>query len=42
MPDRRYYQPAPRGLEIKIGEALAARRTRDAQARAGAKDTGKS
>jgi putative ATPase len=33
MPDRRYYEPAPRGLEIKIGEALAARRTRDARAR---------
>jgi putative ATPase len=26
MPDRRYYQPVSRGLEIKIGEALAARR----------------
>ena len=26
MPDRRYYQPVARGLEIKIGEALAARR----------------
>jgi putative ATPase len=26
MPDRRYYSPVPRGLEIKIGEALAARR----------------
>jgi putative ATPase len=23
MPDRRYYRPAPRGLEVKIGEALA-------------------
>jgi putative ATPase len=23
MPDRRYYRPVPRGLEIKIGEALA-------------------
>ncbi len=35
MPDRRYYVPAPRGLEIKIGEALAARRERDrAQRRA--------
>jgi putative ATPase len=33
MPDRRYYEPAPRGLEIKIGEALAARRSRDAKAR---------
>jgi putative ATPase len=29
MPDRRYYVPVPRGLEIKIGEALAARRSRD-------------
>jgi len=29
MPDRRYYDPAPRGLEIKIGEALEARRARD-------------
>jgi putative ATPase len=36
MPDRRYYVPAPRGLEIKIGEALNARRERDRQAR----DTG--
>jgi putative ATPase len=26
MTDRRYYTPAPRGLEIKIGEALEARR----------------
>jgi putative ATPase len=33
MPDRRYYVPVPRGLEIKIGEALAARRTRDRQSR---------
>ena len=33
MPDRRYYVPAPRGLEIKIGEALNARRERDASAR---------
>ncbi|MGH8310243.1 MAG: recombination factor protein RarA, partial [Steroidobacteraceae bacterium] len=23
MPDRRYYRPVPRGLEIRIGEALA-------------------
>jgi putative ATPase len=38
MPDRRYYQPAPRGLEIKIGEALLARRSRDAKVR----DAGKS
>ena len=33
MPDRRYYEPAPRGLEIKIGEALAARRSRDVRAK---------
>ncbi|MEP6886469.1 MAG: replication-associated recombination protein A [Gammaproteobacteria bacterium] len=33
MPDRRYYVPAPRGLEIKIGEALSARRERDRQVR---------
>jgi putative ATPase len=33
MPDRRYYVPAPRGLEIKIGEALEARRARDRSAR---------
>jgi len=32
MPDRRYYVPVPRGLEMKIGEALAARRARDAKA----------
>jgi putative ATPase len=34
LPDRRYYVPAPRGLEIKIGEALEARRERDRSARA--------
>jgi putative ATPase len=34
MPDRRYYVPAPRGLEIKIGEALEARRARDRNATA--------
>jgi putative ATPase len=33
MPERRYYVPAPRGLEIKIGEALNARRGRDRQSR---------
>jgi putative ATPase len=38
MPDRRYYVPAPRGLEIKIGEALAARRARDGEHR-GARDS---
>ena len=32
MPDRRYYLPVPRGLEIKIGEALEARRARDRSA----------
>jgi putative ATPase len=37
MPDRRYYLPAPRGLEIKIGEALEARRARDRSAQGGAK-----
>jgi putative ATPase len=37
MPDRRYYVPAPRGLEIKIGEALEARRDRDRAARAAAR-----
>jgi putative ATPase len=31
MPDRRYYVPVTRGLEIKIGEALTARRARDAK-----------
>jgi hypothetical protein len=35
MPDRQYYLPAPRGLEIKIGEALNARRARDRQVRGG-------
>jgi putative ATPase len=29
MPDRRYYSPAPRGLEIRIGEALEKRRSQD-------------
>jgi putative ATPase len=38
MPDRRYYEPVARGLEIKIGEALAARRIRDVKSR----DAGKS
>jgi putative ATPase len=30
MPDRRYYRPVPRGLEIKISEALARLRARPA------------
>ena len=34
MPDVRWYQPAPRGMEIKIGEKLAALRAQDAEARA--------
>ena len=38
MPDRRYYVPVPRGLEIKIGEALEARRARDKNA-AGARSS---
>jgi putative ATPase len=29
MPDRRYYRPVPRGLELKIGEALARNRKRN-------------
>jgi putative ATPase len=29
MPDRRYYRPVPRGLEIKIGEALERLRKKD-------------
>ncbi len=33
MPERRYYVPAARGLEIKIGEALNQRRERDTRAR---------
>jgi len=35
MPERRYYVPVPRGLEIKIGEALASRRARDKSQGAG-------
>jgi putative ATPase len=38
MPERRYYAPVPRGLEIKIGEALEARRSRDRKAREGEKE----
>jgi putative ATPase len=33
MQDRRYYEPVARGLEIKIGEALAARRARNIKSR---------
>jgi putative ATPase len=35
MPERRYYVPVPRGLEIKIGEALSSRRAQDAGAKSG-------
>jgi putative ATPase len=28
LPDRRYYRPAPRGLELRIGEALERLRAR--------------
>jgi putative ATPase len=40
MPDRRYYHPAPRGLEIQIGEKLAkiAEKNRDARS-SSSKDT---
>jgi putative ATPase len=34
MPDRQYYRPVPRGLEIRIGEALARWRARNAAASA--------
>jgi putative ATPase len=37
LPDRRYYEPAPRGLELRIGEALARLRERNQNARAGGK-----
>jgi putative ATPase len=37
MPPRRYYEPPPRGLELKIGEKLAALR---AQAPAGGRGAG--
>jgi putative ATPase len=37
LPDRHYYEPAPRGLELKIGEALARLRERNQNVRAGSK-----
>ncbi len=37
LPERRYYQPVARGLELKIGEALARLRERNQNARAAAK-----
>jgi putative ATPase len=41
MPDRRYYRPAPRGLEIKIGESLARLRGEKHSADEGPKDLSK-
>ena len=38
LPDRRYYRPVPRGLEIKIGEALARLRGEKNPASAGPKE----
>ncbi len=35
MPDRRYYEPVPRGLEIRIGEALTRLRERNQSVRSG-------
>ena len=40
MPDRQYYRPAPRGLEIRIGEALARWRAKNEAARSGAEQAG--
>jgi putative ATPase len=41
LPDRRYYEPVPRGLEIRIGEALARLRERNQAARTGTVAEGK-
>jgi putative ATPase len=38
LPDRRYYRPVPRGLEIKIGEALERLRSKPARGSRGEKD----
>ena len=38
MPDRQYYRPVSRGLEIKIGEALARWRAQNEAARSPQKD----
>jgi putative ATPase len=40
LPERRYYEPAPRGLELRIGEALARLRERNQNARAAATTAG--
>jgi putative ATPase len=42
MPDRRYYRPVPRGLEIRIGEALARLRGESAPGRPGGENEGES
>jgi putative ATPase len=36
LPEKRYYEPVPRGLELRIGEALARLRDQNAAARAAA------
>jgi putative ATPase len=41
MPDRQYYRPVPRGLEIRIGEALARWRARNAAATSQSQETDK-
>jgi putative ATPase len=38
LPDRRYYRPVPRGLEIKIGEALERLRAKPVRGLRGEKD----
>jgi putative ATPase len=38
LPDRQYYRPVPRGLEIRIGEALARWRAQNEAARSNKKD----
>jgi putative ATPase len=40
LPDRQYYRPVPRGLEIRIGEALARWRAQNAAARVDEKEAG--
>ncbi len=40
LPDRRYYEPVPRGLEIRIGEALARLRERNQTAATGTPSEG--
>jgi len=40
LPERRYYEPVPRGLEIRIGEALARLRERNQTVRSGNPDEG--